>query len=273
MELGDYFLNGEGTQLVVTKTAEQLASKRAAANKKINGNNISVATENIYSSYHVIVRGTDGHKIFFKREDYCRFLFFLNRFLHLSSSSIYGFILMTNHAHLLIHSNCVKDVVCNLVKAYEGYFYCKYQRPKSIDNHKNNRQSKLEKLPIINSGPKLVNKSTKEGFKRAPIIEMPAKIIEKASVDYQLDTLYYIINNPILSGMCIRPGGYLYSSYLFYTKHGTFLSQFIDVDTSLIFDHDKTLEDFNKKRSKKLAYQLSTKNRKKCGIIGNWNEV
>ena len=123
MELGDYFLNGEGTQLVVTKTAEQLASKRAAANKKINCNNISVATENIYSSYHVIVRGTDGHKIFFKREDYCRFLFFLNRFLHLSSSSIYGFILMTNHAHLLIHSNCVKDVVCNLVtfgKFYSG---------------------------------------------------------------------------------------------------------------------------------------------------------
>jgi len=303
MKLEDYFLNGEETQLVIKKAAEPLAAERinerqpgaqhlvkeriaatqvaveqhaverVAATHKTATDTLSVATENKMSSYHVLVRGTKGHKIFFKREDYCRLLFLLNRFLHSTHSSIYGFVLMTNHAHLLIHSNCINDVVCNLVKGYAGYFYCKYQRPKSIDNHKHNRQAGLEKLPIISSGPKLVNESYSIGVKRIPLIETPVKIVEKISIDYQLDNLYYIINNPILAGLCIRPGGYPYSSYLFYTKHGTFLSQFIDVDTSLIFKNDKTLQAFNKKRSKRLAYQISTKERKKCGIKGDWNEV
>jgi hypothetical protein len=280
MNLEDYLFSGIETQVVsmprqlkavggaeikvMRETGIKAGSEAEAETKfevrtkALKSKAISAATENQYSSYHVLVRGTRGHKIFFKREDYYRFLFLLNRFLHSAHSSIYGFVLMTNHAHMLIHSDCINDVVCNLVKGYEGYFYCKYQRVKPTEDY---------------CGPKLVNESNQINVKRTPLIEMPVKIVEKISIDYQLDNLYYIINNPILSGLCIRPGGYSYSSYLFYTKHGTFLSQFIDVDTSLIFKNDKTLQAFNKKRSKRLAYQISTKERKKCGIKGDWNEV
>ncbi|MCI1719590.1 MAG: hypothetical protein LKM37_00950 [Bacteroidales bacterium] len=196
--------------------------------------------------FHILVRGNDGRAIFFSDYDYKKFLWLLNRCLIKSNSRIYAFVLMTNHAHLLVRSADVHYIVTSLVCGYAGYAHTRYK----------NNVASAEKSVGDNYS---FNKNKYCNTLSGKLFETPVRIYKASNLDYQLDLISYIINNPILAGMCVRPGGYKYSSYLFYTTRSTSLAQIISVDTKFFFDNFKTLDRFNNLRGSKLVYQKRLK--------------
>ena len=66
------------------------------------------------------------------------------------------------------------------------------------------------------------------------VFEHPPLIYQKKTLEWQVDNLLYIVNNPVVAGLCKSAGGYRYSSYDFYTDRVTSLSRVIEVNTSLM---------------------------------------
>ncbi|MCI1720160.1 MAG: transposase [Bacteroidales bacterium] len=212
MELEDYYV-GDGVQIVSPAREEKRFFKNV---------------------YHVMFRGAMRYNIFFRKEDYYRFLFYLNKSLTRYESNIYAFVLMTNHVHMLIKSDFINEVTISLIRSYCSYAYYKHDIGKNF-------------------------------------IETPAKIVHKPELEWQLDALLYIINNPVVANLCKKPGGYPYSSYLLYTKCRTPLRQFIDIDSSLLFNNYHTLDRFNKVRLDKLRYQKDNSIFKNAKYLNEWS--
>ena len=187
-----------------------------------DGVKVFLSSQHSENVFHVIMKGVCKRSIFFGKDDYYRFLFYLSKSLNRYQSSIYAFALMTNHVHLLIKSDYINKISLSLLRSYCSYAFAKHGIGKNF-------------------------------------IQAPVKIIQKSELDWQLDILLYIINNPVLAGLCEKPGCYPYSSYLLYTKCGTPLRQFINIDPSLLFDNYHSLDRFNKIRLDKLRYQINSK--------------
>lgn len=170
--------------------------------------------------HHVFGKSVKGGKIFIDRADRIKFLKLLNNLLIRFGAVIYVFALMDTHFHLLVRSRCVAIIVEYLIKAYTGYFSQKYHT----------------------SGP---------------LFLWPIEPKEKIRIDWQIDCMLYILNNPAEAGMCKSAGEYFWSSYMFHTKRGTSLSRYIKVDTSLFTQNFKSLQQFKQELSTKLDYQKS----------------
>ena len=80
--------------------------------------------------YHVIVRGISQQNIFHDEEDFIRFLEMLDRVKKTSGFKLYGYCLMNNHVHLLIHE--FQDKLSLVMKrigiGYAWWYNMKYQR-------------------------------------------------------------------------------------------------------------------------------------------------
>jgi putative transposase len=186
--------------------------------------------------YHVMLRGVDGKPLFFKDADYRKFLFLLNKRLNEFSASLYGFVLMTNHVHLLMKCYDIKSLINVLTNGYTGYFVNTYKQ-----------YSALFGTP---------------------------KIIEKPSEEFMGENLWYILNNPVKEGMSKTPGGYKYSSYLFYTRRKTKISSLINVDCSFVKEHYQSMSELNEDLKEDLRRSKSKKKfRKSYGLKYNgWNK-
>lgn len=77
--------------------------------------------------YHVIFRGVNQKTIFHDDEDNRRFLTTIERYKSLSSMKLYGWCLMGNHAHLLLHEG--KDNLSSALKRI-GISYVRYYNDK-----------------------------------------------------------------------------------------------------------------------------------------------
>lgn len=177
--------------------------------------------------YHVILRGVKGCWIFKDEEDKKKFLFLCNRFLGRFQSGLYAFVLMDNHVHLLIQCAEIGSYADCLISAYTGYFCHKYSC-------------------------------------KGRLIEIP-NMIKKTHLDWQIDTLLYILNNPVMADLCKSAGGYRFSSYAFYTDRGTRLSELVKVDTTFVWNNFKNLDELKTALEKKESYQVSLKQFKERG--------
>ena len=54
--------------------------------------------------YHVMARGNDGQKIFLRQSDYQAFIEALRSVRQRYPFSLYAYVLMSNHFHLLVHA-------------------------------------------------------------------------------------------------------------------------------------------------------------------------
>jgi len=158
--------------------------------------------------YHVMMRGLKGCCIFNGFWDKIKFLVLLNVLMIKYGTVLYGFVLMDTHVHLLIRCENLDALCLDLFRSYTGYYVSKYKK------------------------------------RGCGVLDYPPLIYEKKRLDWQIDTLLYIMNNPVMAGLCKSAGGFYFSSYAFYTKKKTRLSHFITIDASLVSEHFETLKDF-----------------------------
>ena len=132
--------------------------------------------------YHVTGRGNEQRKIFFSRRDYEKFKGYLGEALEKYGFILHGYVLMTNHYHLIIETpeKNLSKIMHHINSSYTTYTNIKRKR----------------------SGHLLQGR-----FKSI--------IVDKDS--YLLELSRYLHLNPVRAKMAQLPGDYPYSSYGSYT--------------------------------------------------------
>jgi len=135
--------------------------------------------------YHLIIRGINRQNIFECSEDFEKYLDVLKTVKEISSFKLYGYCLLDNHAHFLIEEGeeNLATVFKRLGSRYVMWFNRKYAR----------------------TGPLF------QGRYHSEAIEDDA---------YLLTALRYILQNPVMAGICKDPGNYRWSSYKDYLGKG-----------------------------------------------------
>ncbi|NMB01025.1 MAG: transposase [Firmicutes bacterium] len=79
--------------------------------------------------YHIMMRGANKQEIFHDHEDRLRFLESLNKVKEISEIKVYGWCLMNNHIHLLLHegSESISITMKRLGVRYVWYYNQKYK--------------------------------------------------------------------------------------------------------------------------------------------------
>ena len=80
--------------------------------------------------YHIMMRGINRQDIFFDDEDYQRFLETMKRVKERRSCAIYGYCLMGNHVHLLLHEEEeeLSVIMKRIGTSYAWWYNQKYDR-------------------------------------------------------------------------------------------------------------------------------------------------
>jgi putative transposase len=128
---------------------------------------------------HVIQRGNDRADLFHDDDDYRVFLGCLDLAAHRHGVAIHGYVLMTNHVHLVAtprHAASMPKTMQSVGRVYVGYFNKKYAR----------------------TGTRL------EGRYKAAVIQ---------DETYLLHCMRYVELNPVRAGMVAEPSQYAWSSH------------------------------------------------------------
>jgi REP element-mobilizing transposase RayT len=80
--------------------------------------------------YHVIIRGINKQAIFDSDDDYMRFIFLLRAYKSKLNYSIYAYVLMDNHVHLLLREGDedISNTMRRIEVSYATWFNWKYER-------------------------------------------------------------------------------------------------------------------------------------------------
>jgi len=126
--------------------------------------------------YHIVTRGINRQDIFCDHEDYQRFLGTLEK-VKIDKFDVYGYCLMSNHVHLLIHekSEEIHQIMKRICTSYAWWYNRKYQRTGYLF----------------------------QGRYRSECVE---------DDEYLLTVIRYIHNNPVKAGMVSKPEDYCWSS-------------------------------------------------------------
>lgn len=172
--------------------------------------------------YHLIFRGYQGRHLFRLDQEKLKFLYLLNACLERTGSVLFAFVLMNTHVHLLVQSKKLQLLKKLVICSYTGWFSWLHQT-------------------------------------KGLLFERDVSAFCKTRTDWQVDTLLYILNNPVEAGICQSPGNYRYSSYYFYTDKRIKLRQVIRVDPSLALENFESHGHFKEMLSTKMAYQAKMK--------------
>ena len=82
------------------------------------------------ATYHVMLRGNGGERIFFDDQDRCRMCLLIQEGVERYGHSLLGYCFMTNHIHLAIQVGQVKlsRIMQNLAFRYARYLNRKHKR-------------------------------------------------------------------------------------------------------------------------------------------------
>ena len=130
-------------------------------------------------TYHVMIRGNNRQKIFLNWRDNKAFCDILKRIKAKFGFKIYAYALMVNHVHLLVNEpelGLVSAFMHDLETAYVNWFNAVHRRSGHLF------QGRFKSVPVEDNA-------------------------------YFANVLRYIHQNPVKSGLCIRPDDYEYSSY------------------------------------------------------------
>ena len=134
--------------------------------------------------YHLITRGNNRKSLFCEPDDFAHYLGLLRQYLSLNTVQLNHYCLMTNHAHLLVHSDApqaISRMMHGLQRSYVLFFRKKYRWTGHLF------QGRFKSLPI--------DRET-----------------------YLLECGRYIERNPIRAKMVEGPGDWPYSSYHVYAS-------------------------------------------------------
>ncbi|MDF9408837.1 MAG: Transposase IS200 like protein [Pelotomaculum sp. PtaB.Bin013] len=134
--------------------------------------------------YHIVMRGINRQDIFCDEDDYQRFLITIER-VKTDKFEVYGYCLMSNHVHLLIHekSEEIPQIMKRIGTSYAWWYNLKYQRTGHVF------QGRYASECVEDDG-------------------------------YLLTVIRYIHNNPVKAGMVRKPEDYCWSSIqAYYGRH------------------------------------------------------
>jgi len=146
--------------------------------------------------YHIAIRGNNRQAILKATEDKSAFLETLNKFKERFRFKLYAFVLMDNHAHLVIEANSmvnISKIMQAITLSYSQKFRHKYNYTGYV------WQGRFKSNPI-------------QGDR------------------YILECIDYIHNNPVRANMVRYPGDYHWSSYHFYNGSANALSDVIQLN-------------------------------------------
>jgi len=182
--------------------------------------------------YHIMMRGINRQDIFFDDEDYSHFLRTMKHIKENGSCALYGYCLMDNHIHLLLHEKAetVSVTMQRIGTSYAWWYNKKYDRVGHV--FQNRFQSEA--------------------------VETEA---------YLLGALRYIHNNPVEANISSIPEEYNWSSCQAYYKGQDFfgLTDFSFILDSLHSNREaaiKAFADFMKKDSTDQFMDFEVKVRK-----------
>lgn len=159
-------------------------------------------------SIHVYFRGNHQNNVFYSDHDKIIFLKMCDLFAKRYNTVIQEFVLMDNHVHLHIKTQNLTEFMRRFLQAYSRWY-----------NAQHKTQGQLFTSPFNSSG--------------------------KLSAEMQIDSMLYILQNPIRADMCSKPDGYKWTSYRFHFGLNTNLRYHIEVDTSQIDRHLGSLKNLN----------------------------
>lgn len=165
---------------------------------------------------HVYFRGNGRYTVFYDDEDNLELLRRMDKFAKKFGSKVYDFALMGNHAHFLIETCGVTELMTEVLKSYSRWYNTKYKNSNKV-------------------------------------FATPFSSACKTSENWVLETCAYIMQNPVKAGMCGKVEFHRWSSATFHFKderkhyyigkgHFQLLSDTIEVDTSFV---DKYFENYN----------------------------
>lgn len=159
-------------------------------------------------SFHVYFRGNHQNNVFYTNLDKIMFLKLCNTFAKRYQTVIQEFVLMDNHVHLHLSTNCLSEFMRRFLQVYSRWY---------------NTEHKTEGHLFVSP----FNSSAKFGEEN------------------QVDSMLYILQNPLNAKICTEPGMYEWSSYRFHFGMKSRLSEYISVDTSLIDNYFRTKRDLD----------------------------
>jgi REP element-mobilizing transposase RayT len=133
--------------------------------------------------YHVIARGNNKEYIFKDNIDKNYFMRQLEENSETMGYTVYGYVLMDNHYHIIIQTMCKKlqEIMHQINNKYSKYFNGKYKRVGHVF----------------------------QGRYKAVLVQ---------DERYLLKLLRYIHQNPVRAGMCVKVSQYEWSSDIYYRK-------------------------------------------------------
>jgi REP element-mobilizing transposase RayT len=146
--------------------------------------------------YHITIRGNNKQGILEEESDKKSFLDSLNKFKCRFEFKLYGFVLMDNHAHLVIEANG-KANISKIMQAIALSYSAKFRKKYPYTGH------------------------VWQGRFRSNII---------GDDRYILECLNYIHNNPVRAEMVGKAREYFWSSYYFYAEGQNKIKNYILVD-------------------------------------------
>lgn len=127
--------------------------------------------------YHVMVRGINRQDIFHDEEDYSQYLEAINRAKSISKFEIYGYCLMSNHVHLLLHEK--EEAMSSIMKRTGVSYACWYSK-------------KYDRVGYV----------FQDRYKSETV----------ETDEYLLSVLRYIHKNPVKAEIVVNPEKYKWSS-------------------------------------------------------------
>ena len=146
--------------------------------------------------YHISIRGNNRQMILKEEEDKIEFLKTLDKFKGRFRFKLFGFVIMDNHAHLVIESNGLINI-SKIMQAITLSYSQKFR-------HKHNYTGYVW-----------------QGRFKSNVIETD---------NYILDCLNYIHNNPVRAKIVNDVRDYIWSSYQFYNGNTNAIDEFIQID-------------------------------------------
>ncbi len=149
-----------------------------------------------HAVYHICIRGNNRQAILRADEDKDAFLATLSKFKGRFGFKLYGFVIMNNHAHLIVESNQRANI------------------------------SKIMQAITLSYSQKFRHKYSYIGYVWQG--RFKSNIIEGDT--YILKCIEYIHNNPVRAKIVEDPKDYLWSSYYFYNSNIDPLGKIIQLD-------------------------------------------
>ncbi len=172
------------------------------------------------NTFHIIIKSQNSIAAFGGYNHKIFFLQLLNATIIKYKGSLHAFVIMDTHVHLLVTVPNTSLLIKTLLSRYARIY-----------NKLNNRQG--------------------------PVFQNGAIIYQKQYNSWKIDTILYILNNPLEARMCRCHKDYHFSSYKLHTGQKTSLANIIVIDNSLIEENFRDMKQFKEALKDKLKYQKS----------------